>query len=300
MPDQENRDDPPTAQAARTGHVPLFRPGQPVVASPITLDQRTGREIFHTPVSFAPMNPAKVWESLTEISPDRDRMAGNGLFTGGEQTPVVQTFDMLRTRVLQAMAKHGWSRLAVTSPGPGCGKSFVAANLALALARLPSCRTVLLDMDLRNPGLAPLFGQTETAPLLEFLTGEQPLESHFRRLGRNLALGLNGAPVTLAAETLQDPECIAALSALREMLEPDLMIFDTTPALARDDMMALAPQVDAVLLVTDGTETTPAEVTECERMFEGRVPLLGVILNRAQDRGLKKGRFGRGWFGGRR
>lgn len=279
---------------ARGGRVPLFRPDHPEALRPVTLDQRTGREIFAPPVALAPLNPARVWESITEITPDPDRLARNGLFPQSEQHPAAQYFDTLRTRVLQAMAKHRWTRLAVTSPTHGCGKSFVAANLALSLGRLPSCRTVLMDLELRTPHLAGLFGQTDAAPLIEFLMGEQPLEGHFRRLGRNLALALNGEPVARAAELIQDPEFSRALSALDDLLQPDILILDTPPALGSDDVIALAGRAQAVLLVTDGTRSSAEEIAATERLFEGQLPILGVVLNRAQDRGLARFGYGRG------
>lgn len=71
------------------------------------------------------------------------------------------------------------------------------------------------------------------------------------------------------------------------MLEPDLMIFDLPPALASDDVLALAPQLDAVLLVIDGTQSAPDRVRACLRLFEGQVPVLGTVLNRARDRNLR-------------
>lgn len=276
----------------RGGRVPLFRPDHPEALRPVTLDQRTGREIFAPPVSMAPVNPARVWESITEITPDPDRLARNGLFPQTEQHPAAQYFDNLRTRVLQAMAKHGWTRLAVTSPTHDCGTSFVAANLALSLGRLPSCRTVLMDLELRAPRLAALFGQKDAAPLIEFLMGEQPLEGHFRRLGRNLALALNGEAVPRASELIQDPEFLRALAAMDELLQPDILILDTPPALGSDDVIALSGRAQAVLLVTDGTHTSPEDIAATERLFEGRLPILGIVLNRAQDRGLSRTGFG--------
>lgn len=284
-----DQDDPrPASGRPRAGHVPLFRPGQPEGVRPVTLDQKTGREILPSALSLAPFNPARVWESLGGIRPDAAFLAGNGLFAESEQQPAAQIFDMLRTRVLQAMAKHGWTRLAVTSPTAGCGKSLVAANLALALSRLPSCRTVLMDLDLRAPALAGLFGIDAPGALVDFLMGEQPMESQFRRFGRNLALAPNGTPVPRAAEVIQDPEFARALEALRDYLQPDVIVLDTPPALAFDDVLSLAGQVDAVLLVTDGTATTPDEIAQTERLFEGRIPILGVVLNRAQDRALRR------------
>lgn len=290
----EGAGDPPKAgQPARPAHVSVFRPGQPLADRPITLDQRTGREIFMAPTSLVPFNPARVWESISELRTPAEDLAGNGLFPDATQHAVTATFDMLRTRVLQAMSARKWTRLAVTSPTHGCGKSFVAANLALSMARLPSCRTVLLDLELRQPELASIFGQTDAAPLIEFLMGEQPLESHFRKLGRNLALGLNGEPVAMASELLQDPEFANAMGAMRDLLQPDVVVIDTPPALVGDDVLSLAREVDAVLLVVDGTRTTPDDVRACERLFDGKIPLLGTVLNRAQDRAQDRYAYGK-------
>jgi uncharacterized protein YfaS (alpha-2-macroglobulin family) len=58
---------------------------------------------------------------------------------------------------------------------------------------------VLIDAELRHPGLATLLGLDERAALRDFLTGEQPLESHFLRIGTTLALALNGVAVPDAA-----------------------------------------------------------------------------------------------------
>ncbi|SEB49822.1 Chromosome partitioning ATPase, Mrp family, contains Fe-S cluster [Rhodobacter sp. 24-YEA-8] len=286
---EDNNQDRKAGAAARGTAVSLFKPGHPRINLPIALDQRTGREISISPAVFASPNPSKVWESIGEIHVDAARLVRNGLFMKPEHHQITRYFDMLRTRIAQAMTKEGMSRLAITSPRAGCGKSYVAANLALSLGRLPSCRTVLMDLDLRHPRLASLFAQTPSPQLLEFLRGEQPLEGQFRRIGPNLALALNSEPVARPAETLQDPQTTAALQSASDLLQPDIQLFDTPPALEYDDMIALSGQVDAVLLVVDGTRTTAADITACERMFEGRVPLLAVVLNRAQDRGLLAG-----------
>jgi protein-tyrosine kinase len=279
-------------QPVRPGHVPVFRPGNRAPSQPITLDQRTGREIFMAPMVVPPVNPLQVWESIPEIALTPEILSRNGLFADAAQNAVTQIFDMLRTRVLQAMAARSWTRIAVTSPTHGCGKSFVAANLALSLARLPSCRTVLMDLELREPQLAPLFDQSGTGPLIDYLMGARTLEQHFGRIGRNLALALNGEAVPRAAELLQDPEFARALEQMRDLLQPDVVIMDTPPALALDDVLSLAPHVDAIILVTDGTLSTPDDIRACERLFDGRIPILGVVLNRAQDRSMDRYAYG--------
>ncbi len=279
-------------QTAKAG-VSLFRPGKPAPRHTVTLDQRTGHDIFAVPRALTTISPARVWDSLSPISLDATRLAGNGLFTQSSPNPAVTAFDMLRTRLLQALSDRGWRRLAVTSPTHGCGKSFVAANLALSLARLSATRTVLVDLELRRPHLADIFGVKDVAPLAEFLSGDQPLESHFRRFGPNLALGLNGAPVPDAATLLQDPDTTAALDAMVAQLQPDALIYDLPPALVSDDVVAMIPHIDAVLLVVDGTRSTAADIKATERLFDGKVPLMGVVLNKAQDRGLGRYAYGK-------
>lgn len=282
-----------TRSAHRGQGVSLFRPGQTVVHPPMTLDLVKGREIFTAPLAPIHVNPVKVWESLTPVQLSADHLIGNGLFPQVSSHPAAVAIDQLRSKILHGLAQQGWRRIAVTSPTHGCGKSFVATNLALSLARRQASRTALIDLDLRRPQLADLLGVAEAPELAEFLTGDQPLESVFRRFGRTLALGLNSAPVEMAAELLHSPDAMVAMASLVENLDPEVVIYDMPPALGSDDLLAIAPSVDAVLLVVDGTKTSPAEVRACERLFEGRMPLLGVVLNRAQDRAASRHTYGK-------
>lgn len=245
------------------------------------------------PLDLAPPRPHRVWESLNAVVPDDAFLARNGLFTNSAQNAVTNEFDLLRTRILQPMQERGWRRLAVTSPTHGCGKSLVAGNLALSLSRRPESRTLLLDLELRAPGLAALFGMTGLDPLREVLTGDQPFEGHLRRLGRTLALGLNPVPVPDAAELLHSPSLAASIAAMIEGLDPQIAMFDLPPVLLSDDVLALSPLLDAVMLVIDGTRSTAAEMRDCEKLLDGQIPILGVVLNRAQDRGLARLRYGR-------
>lgn len=274
----------------RPGAIALFRPRSTALAP---LVPRSDALQVVPPPQEPRHDPAKVWESLGKSVLNPDFLAGNGVFALSEQNPVTAQFDILRTRVWQAMQERGWKRIAVTSPTHGCGKSLVAANLALALARLPSCRTVLMDLELRHPDLARLFG-VHCGPLHEVLTGEQPLESHLRRVGDRLALALNGEAVAAGSETLLDPRSVGTLKAIVDHLAPSAVVIDLPHALGNDDVISVLPQVDCVLLVADATRTTAEDVRACERLFEGRVPLMGVVLNRADDGRRRRYRYGKG------
>jgi len=273
---------PPDPGAGAGPRVPVFRRAAAALP-PVRLDQRTGQEMDAPPADKA-ASPTQVWDSLAEAKGNTDLWHGNGLFPDAESQPPGRPFDLLRTRCLQAMARKGWRRLAVTAPTPGCGTSLVAANLALALARLPACRTVLMDLNLRAPRLAGLLGQTGAGPLAQALLGGAPPKAWLRRIGRDLAVALNGAPGLRPAEVVQHPAFGRAMQAMLGRLQPDIVVIDCAPALEGDAVLALSGQVDAVLLVADGTATSPDQIEACARLFRGHMPLLGVVLNRAQDR----------------
>ncbi|MDR7126189.1 CpsD/CapB family tyrosine-protein kinase [Pseudotabrizicola sp. 4114] len=274
--------------------VSVFRPGRIAGRDPDPLEVDLDRDIFTDSYPLALLNPARIWESLNAITLDGDHLAGNGLFTNPDQSLAGPAFDILRTRVSQAMAERGWRRIGITSPTHGCGKSFTAANLAMALARRPGSHTVLIDLDLRRPNLHTLFGATPSGALRDFLNGSQPMETLFQRVGRTLAIGFNGEAVPDAGDILHSADTAQALEAMELQLDPEITVMDLPPALVSDDVLAMKDKVDAVLIVADGTQTTAKDIRACEALFENRIPVMGVVLNRAQERGLGRLRYGRG------
>lgn len=275
-------------RSPRPSSMTLFRRNREATP-PVSADRRPGavqirgRDIFPGTTPLPLINSTRVWASLNIVTPDPVLLAGNGLFPKAEPNSAAARFDLLRTQMLHALAERGWSRIGITAPRRGCGATFVAANLALSFARRPEGRTVLVDLDLRRPALAALFGLADCPPLRGFLVEDQPLESHFLRIDRGLALGPNGRAEADPASILHARACDLALDAVSAQLEPGLVIFDLPPLLGGDEVLALKPQLDALLLVADGTSTSAADLTACTRLLDGQVPILAVILNRGED-----------------
>ncbi|UWR36629.1 MULTISPECIES: CpsD/CapB family tyrosine-protein kinase [Sulfitobacter] len=199
-----------------------------------------------------------------------------------------RAFDLLRTRLRQTTIEHRWVNIAVTAPTSGCGNSFSATNLALSLSRVPGSRTVLMDMNMRNPGLARAFDLQAPGAMSDLLSGRVDLGKGMLRVSDTLALGLNDQPEVNAAEILQDSATAETLLRLRASLQPEIVLYDMPPMLEHDDLSAFLPQLDGVLLISDGTQTMARHLRECERMLEGQVPLLGIVLNRARASSLPK------------
>jgi len=222
------------------------------------------------------------WTALEEVMLDVAHLERSRIVSYQKNDPAHVVFDVLRTRLLKVFRDNGWSRLAITSPTGGCGKTFVAANLALSLARQAECRTMLIDMDLRVPKLAGTLGLTTPSQIEWYLTGQTRPEAYFRRVGPNLALGLNTERVRDSAELIQD-ECTAqALARMCDLYRPNAVIYDLPPMLVGDDAIGFLPRVDCVLLIAAAGQTKAAEIEECERLIGETTKFLGVLLNKCE------------------
>jgi protein-tyrosine kinase len=224
------------------------------------------------------------WDALPLVPPGvrRHFLSGAPLVNYFRRDPAAKAFDLLRTRLLQALRANGWSRIAIASPTSGCGTTFTAVNLAQSLARVPGSRTVLMDLNHRNPGIASMLEMDDAGDMGGYLAGEVPLTQHLKRASRTLALGLTAGPALNAAEILHDARCGETLDHMAEALHPGVVIYDLPAILAHDDLAAFLPQVDGVLLVADGTQTQARHIAACERILEGQTQVLGIILNRAR------------------
>ncbi|MFK7939693.1 MAG: CpsD/CapB family tyrosine-protein kinase [Roseovarius sp.] len=225
------------------------------------------------------------WDTLPLVLPDAQAhaQAGAPLVDYHRDHPASKAFDLLRTRLVQALRQNGWSRIGVAAPTTGCGATFTAVNLALSLARVPGSRSALIDLDQRKPGVANALGLKGDWPIADFLSGRTLMEEHMVRMSETLALALNSEVNVNASEQLHDHVTAAVLEDAEEDLSPDVVLYDLPAMLEYDDLAAFLPQLDGVLLVSDGTKTTKHQIEECERILDGQSPLLGVVLNRGRS-----------------
>ena len=192
-----------------------------------------------------------------EPGTDQHILSGSQAPEDFRATDVSRAFDLLRTRLRQTVKQNGWINIGVASPTAGCGTTFTAANLAASLLRVPCSRTVLMDFNMRTPGLAKTLDMdaSQTGGLRDFLAGDVAISDYILRTSDTLAVGLADGPQEDAAEIMQDPATAASLAEMRAALNPDIVLYDMPPLLTYDDTSAFLPQLDGILLVSDGTQT---------------------------------------------
>src|SRR5580692_1840816 len=101
--------------------------------------------------------------------------------TLAERGAGVEQFRSLRSRLYQARYEAPLKTILISSGMPSEGKSFVAANLAMSLARNNVNHILLIDADLRRPTLHSMLGAPDTPGLSEYLEGTAELNDILQR-----------------------------------------------------------------------------------------------------------------------
>jgi protein-tyrosine kinase len=215
---------------------------------------------------------------------DPERLRRNRLVVGGADESVVDAYRMLRTRVLQKMHENNWRSLAITSPGPGEGKTLTAVNLALSLAMEVNHTVLLVDLDLRRPTVHKLFGFEPDVGIVDYLFSEMPLsEVLFTPSVERLVILPGSTRQDNSSELLSMPRTRELVEDIISRYPERIVLFDLPPLLLVDDALAFAPYVDAFMLVVEEGETAKPALAEARDLLR-KVNLLGTVLNKADDR----------------
>jgi protein-tyrosine kinase len=235
---------------------------------------------MNMPNMNAGMNTSLNYESLLSRCPQNEWTPDPRtiLFFHDDSRRVgAEEFRTLRSRLYQIREKMQLKRLLVTSALPKEGKSFVAANLAQVMVRQQGRRALLIDGDLRNPGMHRHLGATSSPGLAEYLMGEC---DEFAALQRgpmdNLFFMAAGRIVPSAPELLAN----GRLKLLLQRVEPlfDWIIIDTSPVIPVSDATLVAGVCDGILMVVRSA-VTPADLARRAREEFPDKLLIGVVLN---------------------
>ena len=210
---------------------------------------------------------------------------------------ISEAFRTLRTSVLLSTAERPPQALLVTSSQPGEGKTSTTLNLAITLAQRGS-RVLLIDSDLRRPGLAKALNLRNQKGLAEILTGacefDERLLQKVKELD-NLYLLPAGPYPPNPAELLCSMKMENLLKRLR--MGFDHIILDSPPVLPITDATILSSLVDGVIMVVECESTTRAALNRACRVIEhsgGKI--LGTVLNKVDTR--RDGYYGYRYYHG--
>ena len=206
----------------------------------------------------------------------------------------VEQFRTLRSRLYRLREKQSFRIVLVTSTLPGEGKTFVALNLAQAIARQHERRVLLIDADLRAAALHVAMGAPSWPGLSDCLMGKADEFSIIQSNPQdNLFFIPAGRSVSNPAELLSNTR----LKGLLDRIAPtfDWIIVDSPPVLLVSDASVLAGLCDGVLFVVRAASTAFDLAQTASQEFRGK-NLLGFVLNRAEEQATYEGAYS--YYGG--
>lgn len=208
-------------------------------------------------------------------------------------SPVAEAYRALRSAILFSTAPQPPQSIVVTSAQPHEGKTSTSINVGAVLAQ-NGARVLIIDADLRNPGVARAFGVTNRKGLSGILTGAYGTDEAIEQVAGTPSLWVlcAGPHPPNPAELLSSSKMDLLMGELRQRF--DHVVVDSPPVLLVTDATILSTMVDGVLLVAESGVTPPGALVRAHRTLGiagGRV--LGVVVNKVD---LRKGGYYYGYY----
>jgi len=184
----------------------------------------------------------------------------------------------LRNSILLADVGNPINSLMFTSAMPAEGKTTTSVHFAVAHAQQGN-RTLLIDADLRRPGIHRALGFTSQNGLSDVLQQGVAWRDAIINLPDipNLEVLPAGTPSRMAADLVAKglPEILAQAAGVY-----DFIVIDAPPLLGFSEPLRLAVLVDGVIVVALAGQTDRKAVSAAlETLRRLKVRILGVVLN---------------------
>ena len=193
---------------------------------------------------------------------------------------IVEAFRSLRTNLHFISLNSNLKTLLITSTEPAEGKSTIATNLAITLARTGK-KILLIDLDLRKPTLHRVFSLDNDIGTINLLGDKIPIfEAIQKTQFENLHVITSGPIVASSFEVLISADICQLFKRLNNY---DLILIDSPPVMSVADTVTVADKVDGVLIVMNsGKVKIDMAKLALEQLGKAEAKVLGVVLNKVQ------------------
>lgn len=207
----------------------------------------------------------------------------------------------IRNKIIKLCADQKINSVMVASTTTNEGKTTVAANLAIALAK-KHYRTVIIDCDLRNPTVRQQLNIPESCSLgiVDVITGGCSLQDAIVKTKKNGLYVLPGTiPVNNASELMGSKQLADLVAALEKIF--DYVVIDAPPVGIVSDALEMKDYVGGLVFVVRQDYAKVSKILDSISLFGySKIKILGCIFNMASGvlstRGY--GRYGYNSYGG--
>ena len=189
-------------------------------------------------------------------------------------------YKIIKTQIQHKLKLNGWNTLAVTSPRSGAGKTTIAINLALSIAKDHDTTVMLVDCDLKNQQIHKYLGYTSEYGITDHLLDDIPLEQLIVCPNINrLTVISGGKTISGSTEILGCNKMGNIVQELKSRYDNRYIIFDMPSLLEGADTLAFMPYIDSVLLTIENNKTKHADCETATSLID-KNKLLGFLLNK--------------------
>lgn len=171
--------------------------------------------------------------------------------------------------------------ILITSTFPQEGKTLVAVNLAMAISKEIHKKAILIDGDLRKPGLH-IEKRKSSKGLSNYLSdGIQLSEILIDSEMENLRVIPAGPSTHRASELIGSKRMVELLKSLKESEDNAYLIIDSSPIISTTEPTLLSEMVDGILLVVLA-DRTPRESIQKAVKSINRQKIIGIVFNQIE------------------
>jgi receptor protein-tyrosine kinase/non-specific protein-tyrosine kinase len=194
-----------------------------------------------------------------------------------------EQFRKLKTSIIETEGSNDKRCILITSSVSGEGKTLTASNLAISIAQEIQQYVLLIDADLRRPGLYKYFGVPSSPGLSEYLNENIDLSQLLVKTPvPKLSILPAGKPTNKAAELFASQKMRNLVREIKSRYDDRYIIIDSTPVMSTTESDILSQQADKIVFVVKAGKT-PREVVKRSlfHLEKNKDKIIGIVFNNA-------------------
>ena len=190
----------------------------------------------------------------------------------------LESFRIFRTNIQFSSIDNPLKVLLITSAVEKEGKTTIAANLAASFAKLGK-KTLLMDGDLRKPGLHKIFNLKREEGLSKLLLTGGPIDDFVKKTEIENLYVIGAGPIPPnPTELLSSHRIDEVMKAMREKF--DMIVIDSAPAVSVPDPVIMGSKCDGVVMVISAGRVPRELYIEAKKFLEkANIKIIGTVMN---------------------
>jgi tyrosine-protein kinase Etk/Wzc len=194
------------------------------------------------------------------------------------KSDIAESFRGLRTKLRFILKNKNQNTILITSSIPSEGKTFISVNIAIGYA-ITNKKTIIIGLDLRNPGLSKVFESGTPMGISTYLSGQSTLlESISKTHIENLDYFSAGPIPPNPSELIGTEKMVEMIVELKKIYE--FVIIDTPPINIVSDALQILDSIDTVVYIVRLKYTRKRFLEDINNLYKtDQVKNIGIVIN---------------------